>query len=255
MAVQTVFKRYELKYMLTAAQKEAVLDAMAGRMKLDSYGRTTIRNLYFDTENYRLIRQSIERPPYKEKLRVRSYRQVGPGEPVFVELKKKYQNVVYKRRLVMPEREAINWLCAGNPPAVHTQIEEEIEYFRRFYATLRPVVFLSYEREAFAPLPGADCLDGFRVTFDENILARGDALSLEAEVGGRPLLGDGLTLMEIKTPGAMPLWMVETLTRGRIYKTSFSKYGTYFETLPRSAQLHAPEPAVNQIKSGGRYYA
>ncbi|MBQ8398169.1 MAG: polyphosphate polymerase domain-containing protein [Clostridia bacterium] len=229
MAIQTVFRRYELKYLLDPAQKAAVLAALDGRMALDGYGRTTIRNLYFDTDSYRLIRQSIEKPVYKEKLRVRSYRQVGPGEPVFVELKKKYKKVVYKRRLVMPEADAVDWLCAGNTPAIHSQIEEEIEYFRRFYAPLRPVVFLSYEREAFAPLPEAEVPDGFRVTFDENILARPDRLSLEAEVGGEPLLEAGKTLMEIKTGGGIPLWMVDVLTREGIYKTSFSKYGAYYE--------------------------
>ncbi len=255
MAVQTVFKRYELKYILSAAQKESVLAAMAGRMRLDGYGRTTIRNLYFDTENYRLIRRSLEKPVYKEKLRIRSYRQIAPGEQVFVELKKKYKKVVYKRRLTMPEQEAIEWLCTGKAPMCRTQIEEEIEYFRQFYATLRPVVFLSYEREAFAPLPDTDCADGFRVTFDENILARADRLSLSADVGGRALLAPGQTLMEIKAPGAIPLWMVDALTRAELYKASFSKYGTYFATLPREEQRQAPSLATNEILTGGQYYA
>ncbi len=229
MAIQTVFRRYELKYLLNPAQKAAVLAALDGRMALDGYGRTTIRNLYFDTDSYRLIRQSIEKPVYKEKLRIRSYRQVGPGEPVFVELKKKFKKVVYKRRLVMPEADAIDWLCGGCVPTIHSQIEEEIEYFRRFYAGLAPRVFLSYEREAFAPLAGAGVPDGFRVTFDENILARTDRLSLEKAPGGEPLLRSGQTLMEIKTALGIPLWLVDVLTREGIYKTSFSKYGTYYQ--------------------------
>lgn len=229
MAIQTVFRRYELKYMLDPAQKAAVLAALDGRMAIDAYGRTTIRNLYFDTDSYRLIRKSIEKPVYKEKLRVRSYRQVDPGEPVFVELKKKYKKVVYKRRLIMSEDDALGWLCRGNAPDIHSQIEEEIEYFRRFYATLRPTVFLSYEREAFAPLPGGETPADFRVTFDENILARNDRLSLAADVGGTPLLGAGQTLMEIKTGGGIPLWMVDILTREGIYRTSFSKYGVYYQ--------------------------
>ena len=99
MAFQTVFKRYELKYMLTLEQKEKILQVMANYMKLDKYGRTTIRNIYFDTDNYRLIRRSIEKPAYKEKIRIRSYSQATADSTVFVELKKKYQKVVYKRRL------------------------------------------------------------------------------------------------------------------------------------------------------------
>ena len=99
MPYQTVFKRYELKYMLTLEQKEKILKAMEEHMALDKYGRTVIRNIYFDTDNYRLIRRSIEKPTYKEKLRIRSYAQAEPNSPVFVELKKKYKHVVYKRRI------------------------------------------------------------------------------------------------------------------------------------------------------------
>ena len=98
MAYQATFKRYEIKYLLTKQQKQAVLQAMEPYMRLDSYGRTTIRNIYFDTDTYRLIRRSLEKPAYKEKLRIRSYRTAAPDDPVFVELKKKYKSVVYKRR-------------------------------------------------------------------------------------------------------------------------------------------------------------
>ncbi len=108
---QTVFKRYEIKYLLNQEQKARILKAMEPYMALDSYGRTTIRNLYFDTGNYRLIRHSIEKPVYKEKLRIRSYRQATPESPVFVELKKKYKSLVYKRRLSMPEAEAMAWVA------------------------------------------------------------------------------------------------------------------------------------------------
>ena len=110
MAFQTVFKRYELKYMLTYEQKEKILEAMAPYMKLDKYGRTTIRNIYFDTDDYRLIRRSIEKPAYKEKLRIRSYSQATEESTVFAELKKKYEKVVYKRRLPLCEKDAMAWI-------------------------------------------------------------------------------------------------------------------------------------------------
>ena len=132
MAEQTVFKRYELKYMLTTEQKERVVNAMHEYMELDQYGRTTIRNLYFDTDDYRLIRHSIEKPVYKEKLRVRSYQCCTPDSKVYVELKKKYKKVVYKRRIRMPERVAMDWLCNRKLEEYDTQIREEIDYF---YAT------------------------------------------------------------------------------------------------------------------------
>lgn len=227
MAFQTVFKRYELKYLLTAAQKETVLAAMAAYMKLDKYGRTTIRNLYYDTDTYLIIRRSIERPVYKEKLRIRSYSQASANSGVFVELKKKYNGVVYKRRISLPNQDAMAWLSGEKHCDQHTQIANEINYFMELYGSLQPTIFLSYEREAY------DCKDGgdFRVTFDDTILCRQDDLSLESQVYGTQILPEGMTLMEIKCSGGIPLWMAQVLSKERIYKTSFSKYGTAYQTL------------------------
>lgn len=227
MAYQAVFKRYELKYMLNLEQKQRLLEVMASRMALDPYGRSTIRNIYFDTENYRLIRRSLEKPVYKEKLRLRSYRQARGDTPVFVELKKKYDSVVYKRRLSMPESRAMDWLSGQVISVPDCQIGRELEYFRAFYGDLRPAVFLSYEREAFFCPEGGD----FRVTLDDTILARRDALSLGEPVWGTPLLPGGKVLLELKTAGGIPLWMTEFLTRERIFKASFSKYGAAYETM------------------------
>lgn len=181
MAFQTVFKRYELKYMLTPLQKEKILEAMSLYMELDKYGQTTIRNIYFDTDNYRLIRRSIEKPAYKEKLRIRSYSQATADSTVFVELKKKYQKVVYKRRLPLREVDAMSWVCRENPCPVNTQISREIDYFIDFYGKIYPTVFLSYEREAYHDKSGGD----FRVTFDDNILCRQSDVNLCSSVYGR----------------------------------------------------------------------
>ena len=226
MAYQAVFKRFELKYMLTAAQKEKLLQVMAPYMALDQYGRTTIRNIYFDTGNYRLIRRSIEKPMYKEKLRIRSYRKADRKDKVFVELKKKYDGVVYKRRISMPQQQAMEWLCNGTG-VPDSQIGREVEYFRKYYQGLRPAVFLSYEREAYYSKDGSD----FRVTFDDHIYARQDRLSLGEDADGHQLLPEGYVLMEVKTSGAIPLWMTNYLTSEGIFKTSFSKYGTAYQTM------------------------
>lgn len=227
MAYQTTFKRYEIKYLLTEREKEAVLQAMEPYMRLDNYGRTTIRNIYFDTDTYRLIRRSLEKPAYKEKLRIRSYQTAASDDPVFVELKKKYKSVVYKRRLILPESQVMNSFQHGLPLPVNSQIADEIEYFRCYYEDLHPTVFLSYEREAFYALDGGD----FRVTFDENILYREYDFSLGSEVYGTPLLEDGQTLMEIKTAGGLPLWMSHELNRLKVYRTSFSKYGLAYQNM------------------------
>ena len=113
MDVQTIFKRYELKYLLTKEQKVRLLEKLQENLIPDPHGETTIRNIYFDTENYQLIRRSLEKPVYKEKLRVRSYCQADPDSPVFVELKKKYRGVDYKRRISLPETDAMSWLSRG----------------------------------------------------------------------------------------------------------------------------------------------
>lgn len=226
MAYQSVFRRYELKYILTSEQKTRLLQCMQPHMALDRYGRTTIRNIYFDTDNYRLIRRSMERPVYKEKLRLRSYRQAEPDGPVFVELKKKFDGVVYKRRLCLPEQTAMEWLCGGQKGGTG-QICQEVDYFLDFYENLHPAVFLSYEREAYF----SEEDPGFRVTFDENILCRQDDLSLTAPVGGTAILPEGQILMEVKCTGAMPLWLVHFLSENEIRKTSFSKYGTAYQNL------------------------
>lgn len=224
MSDQMIFQRYELKYLLTCRQKEAVLQAMAPYMKPDRYPCATIRNIYFDTENYRLIRSSLDKPVYKEKLRIRSYRRAEPADPVFVELKKKYDSVVYKRRLVLPEETVMDCFATGKPLPVQSQIASEIEYFRSFYGSLRPAVFLSYEREAWFDPAGSD----LRITFDNNILFRQNHLSLERGVYGEELLPPGHTLLEIKTSRGIPLWLCRVLTEEQIQKTSYSKYGSAY---------------------------
>ena len=239
MAYQSVFCRYELKYLLTPAQKKQMLAAMQPHMKLDNYGRTTIRNIYYDTPNYRLVRQSLEHPVYKEKLRIRSYAQADTFSPVFVELKKKYDGVVYKRRIALPEREAMEWISGSFPCLRPEQIVREIDYFLEFYGELRPAAFLSYEREAYYSLDGSD----FRVTFDESILSRQRDLTLCGGVWGTPLLEPGQTLMEIKCSGGIPLWMAAALSQQKIYKTTYSKYGTAYQKM------------IYPYLQGGRQYA
>lgn len=224
MGSQMVLKRYEMKYLLTKKQKEKVLEAMEPYMELDEYGRTTIRNIYYDTNNYRLARKSLEKPVYKEKLRVRSYDAAGPEDKVFVELKKKYDGVVYKRRICIPQGAAMDYLAGRAPAPQENQITEEIDYFLQFYNGLVPKVFLSYEREAFYTREPSE----FRVTFDENILWREGDLSLEKGIYGAAILQPGQSLMEIKTPGSIPLWMARVLSEEQIRKTSFSKYGNAY---------------------------
>ena len=236
MAYQHTFKRYEMKYLLTYTQAQDLKAYMLPYMAADEYGKTTIRNIYFDTDNYRLIRRSIEKPVYKEKLRLRSYQRADKDKPIFVELKKKYKSVVYKRRVAIPQQQALSWLGGETQAAPACQIGEEISYFINYYGSLQPKVFLSYDRIAYYSLDGSD----LRITFDDHILCRQENINLDADIWGTSLLSDNTVLMEIKTGGGIPLWLCQWLTKNKVYKTSFSKYGTaYQKTIFKGAFDHA----------------
>ena len=224
MTYQDTFKRYELKYLINREQKEKLLEAMNGRMALDQYGRTTIMNVYYDTPDYLLIQRSLEKPTYKEKLRVRSYGTASWGDEVFVELKKKYDGIVYKRRTCTTQREAEEYLNKNKSLSKSDQVTEEIDYFKSFYQNLMPAMVISYEREAYYDVTGSD----LRITLDENILWRETDLNLRQEPYGSALLREDQTLVEIKISMAMPIWLARALSEAGIYQTSFSKYGNAF---------------------------
>lgn len=230
---KTVFERTEKKYRLNAVQYEAVLAGMLEHMRVDAYGETTICSIYYDDHSDRMIRASIQKPVYKEKIRVRSYGVPDSDTTVFVELKKKFSGVVYKRRVGMKLTEAESYLAGGEPPGESTQIIREISWVRDFYRPV-PRACIAYDRIAL------ECPEEprLRVTFDRNIRARSDRLSLACGADGECLLPDGERIMEIKVPGAMPLWMCDLLTRNHIYPTSFSKYGTYYQELIAKEHNH-----------------
>ena len=226
--IQNCFKRYEKKFLLNRAQYEAMKRGIEGHMEPDAHCRYTICNLYYDTDDWELIRESIETPAYKEKLRVRSYGCAKETDNVFVEIKKKYDGVVYKRRIVLPAKEAAEYLKTGylkNP----SQISHEIDWMRS-RLSLKPKVFIGYDREAFAGKEGVENPD-LRITFDTGLRWREDRLDLREGDDGTPLLADGMVLMEIKIPGTAPLWLAHLLSENKIRMTSFSKYGTYYKTV------------------------
>ena len=219
MGYQAVFKRYEIKYVVTAEQKERILKAMEPYMELDRFGRSTIRNLYFDTDDFVLARHSIAKPDYKEKLRVRSYSKADADSTVFVELKRKFDGIVYKRRIGLPETDAMRWMSGVKDGDIIAELEKEspqvaaeIEYFAGMYSGLRPVIYLSYDREAYRMKKDPSASSDFRVTFDSNICCRESELTLTSDAYGTSLLEDGMYLMELKCPGAIPLWMTKILS-------------------------------------------
>ncbi len=224
MAMQSVFKRYELKYILKREQYEKLCECMKNHMILDEYGRHKISNIYFDTDDYRIIRHSIEKPKYKEKLRVRCYGQPSENSEVFIELKKKFKGVVYKRRIVSKQEDALSYLIDGENPPNDCQIINEIDYFMQSYETLEPRVYLSYDREAFYSHEDSE----FRMTFDFNVKMRDKNVSLHETKDDKEVLSKDLVLLEVKTVSGLPFWFLDYTAKNGVYKTSFSKYGTAY---------------------------
>ena len=205
-----VMKRYEMKYIMSPEQTEYFKESVKDYMKIDKFGLTSIASLYYDTPNYRLIRTSVEKPPFKEKIRLRSYGIATDTSPVFLELKRKAYGIVYKRRV------------QSTIPLVKKFFSEDKKY----------KISLDYRIAYFQP-------DGdLRLTIDHNPRYRYDDLDLRVSMNGNSLLKDGYTILEVKVQQAVPLWLSDILTKGKIYKGSFSKYGeAYRQQLLRTRNL------------------
>ena len=227
-----IFKRNEQKYLLDPDQTAVFKAAMEKYMQPDKFPTSSIRNIYYDTPDYRLIRHSLEKPVYKEKLRLRAYGPVTEDSKVFLEMKKKYQGVVYKRRIALTYSQATDYMADPEKRLDDSQIGRELDYFKQFYGELRPAMYLSYDRMSWRSKG-----ESLRITMDWNICCRTETVDLTAPTGGDPLLQPGYSLVEIKAPGAMPLWLVKVLTDAKIRQASFSKYGTAYQRLLREHKI------------------
>ena len=228
---QEIFKRYEKKYMLTVKQYNALIPALERQMMADHYGEHTISNIYFDTRDFELVRQSIEKPEYQEKLRLRAYGRVTDNSVVYAELKKKFDGVVYKRRIPMNLCQARKYLYYGIRRPEESQILKEIDYVMNRY-DLKPAAYVAYSRAAYYGKENGE----LRVTFDRDICCRCSGLELQNGKYGTMLLDGDRILMEVKIPGAMPVWMSRLFSDMELFPVSYSKYGAYYkEYLHRGA--------------------
>lgn len=230
MGYKGIFKRVEKKYLITEDKFAKIIGQLNDKMHGDEYGRSTICNIYFDTPTYQLIRQSVEKPLYKEKLRIRTYGVPDDETNSFIEIKKKFKGVVYKRRIHMPYKKAYDYLVNGVSPEMDTQIFKEIEWFLKFYNYPKPAMVITYDRIAFY---GNDDPE-LRITFDRDITWRREELDLRKGVSGNKLLADNEYVMEIKVPGAMPLWLSGILNDEKVFSSSYSKYGNAYKTVLNS---------------------
>lgn len=218
------FKRHEIKYLITINQYINLMNYLSDKVEKDVFYKSTIYNVYYDTDNFELIRKSIEKPIYKEKLRIRSYNKPTLDSSVYVELKKKYDYIAYKRR----EKIAYKYILNNSfLECAETQIDKEIKYFNDFYDGLPLKMFLSYEREAYYFKDDKQ----IRITFDTNIKYRTENVNLLPSISDIKLLPNNLVLMELKIPFSIPYDLAKYLSSEKIFKTPFSKYGTAYKQI------------------------
>lgn len=238
-----IFKRIEKKYILSQEAYKVFRKKIDAHMKVDEYGLSTICNVYYDTEQSELIRRSLEKPVYKEKLRIRSYGVPGELDRTYVEIKKKYDGIVYKRRIELPMYETRNYVNHGIRPTKQSQIQKEIDYFLTFYKPV-PKRYIAYDRIAMYGLEDAS----IRITFDFKVREREYDLDLTKGDYGREILPKGQVLMEIKVAGAYPIWLCSALSAFSIYPTSFSKYGmAYQQSVAAQMETITAKEGVNKI--------
>lgn len=224
-----IFKRIEKKYRINSREKDALLSLCGDLLVPDAHGRSTISSLYLDTPSHLLVRNSIDAKVYKEKLRIRSYGTPKLDDKIFFEIKKKFEGVVYKRRVSMTLDKAYDYIADQTRPE-ESQIMSEIDYTMRFYGIPKPSMLVSYEREAYFVKNEPN----LRLTFDNSVRYRENDLFLEKGSNGKEILDKDEFILEIKTDGAMPLWLAHILDELTILPSSFSKYGTsYLDTLKK----------------------
>lgn len=259
-AAQLTFRRTEAKYLLDPAQREELVRLMARYMVPDEHGPSTVRNVYYDTPTALLARRSAEKPLYKEKIRTRCYGVPRLGDPIFLELKKKCDGVVYKRRIQVPPIRAAKLLDGTAVPA--TQIEREIAFAASRYEGLAPMAYLAYDRQAFFCPTDRD----FRMTLDSNVRVRWERPMLDGPDVGDLVLPPRRYILEVKTSRAQPLWLVRWLSASGIRRTSVSKYGRAWQLRgvdallsagfsPASAPAPRPEALPNPTAKTGENHA
>lgn len=222
--IENIFQRYEKKFLMTREQFLYWNQVLEEQFQLDEYGQYTVASTYYDTPGFQVIQQSLDKPSFREKLRLRSYGATEDKDTVYLELKKKVRGVSYKRRAPLTLAEAEKYMSQRVIPRESNQILREVDWYLSQYAVEAKAI-ISYERTAFVQTSDP----ALRLTIDKNIRWRRENLSLSQGSYGAPLLADERYLMEIKASESLPAWLCRALSAGKIYPTSFSKYGKVYE--------------------------
>jgi len=244
------FQRVEWKYRMTKEQQAEFMRRAADHLKEDLYFKYTVHSVYYDTMDSRLIINSLNKPNYKMKLRLRSYGEPDGNSPVFIETKKKYGDIVYKRRITLGEKEAENYLEYGIPHHVHNNTADEIDYILKYYNPSAKVL-ICYDRECYSSTTEADV----RITFDSNIRYRIHDVNLHEDGSEEKLDDDGMVMMEVKAMDRYPMWLVRILSDMKLYRTSFSKYGNiYRSNFEEMSPVSEPDQTVRKRTSEKERY-
>lgn len=239
MAIE-VFKRLEIKYIMDAQRYAHIRNFLTRYMNLDEYNQGdqfySIANIYYDTLDHNIIRQSVAKPKYKEKLRLRAYGVPELGDKVYLEIKKKYKGIVYKRRVTMKLREAYPFIETHEIPEensqkfVRSQVFRELKHTLDFYNPV-PMIYLAYDRIAYFGKPEQEGGPGrdLRISFDFNVRTRRDNTGLEIGDHGEPLLPNGEVIMEVKAGRPIPQWLLDYFAEHNMRRGSFSKYGQEYK--------------------------
>lgn len=230
-----VFNRNELKYIVKSNVQKDLVAALKPYMCMDEFGDEegfySISNIYYDTHDYYFYQQNINRDVFRQKLRLRAYGKASLEDTVFLEIKKKYKGVVYKRRTLMKLKDAYRFLEPSvkledlkNFDNSNPQILREIYFLKTFYK-LEPKMVLSYDRQAFQGINDPEV----RVTFDRSLRSRNYDLRIEHGSYGANFVDNGMMLMEVKVGASVPLWLVRILNEFSCRRQRFSKYSACVE--------------------------
>jgi len=222
----TIIDRTEQKYFVSEDNYQKLMTLLKDELSKDIYFKERICNIYFDNDNYELISTSLDKPTYKEKVRIRSYNKPKEDSIVFLEIKKKYKGKGNKRRIELNYSEALNYIEKGIiPQNNNNQIMNEIDYIFKKY-NLKPKISLTYDRLSYYLKKE----NSFRITFDHNIKYDNKELYLSNLENSNYLLKEGY-IMELKLQNGIPLWFSKVLNELQIYPTSFSKVGEAYTKL------------------------
>lgn len=252
---QEIFKRFELKYLLTQAEYRALRQEILPHMTYDTYGdpegKYNIISLYYESADKVIYHETMNKLRFRQKLRLRVYDNVTLEDNSFIEIKQKFKNVVNKRRSILPLKDAYRLLAQpydeeliATANASNQQILREALHFKDLY-DLNPATVVSYDRQAFSGIRENE--QDLRVTFDYNLMCRANDLAVENGPDGLHFVDQDLVILEVKVSNSVPFWLSRILSDFNFSRQGFSKFCTSIDLLEEISAL--PPPFISEVFS------